>query len=278
MLNRRDFFKGVIAAGITVTYGPAAGAIENVNDIKLDKDSGLTVFSSSSYPKYIEHLISNFKAGELILISGRPCSGKTTIALEISSYFLFNTNKSAALFSLEKPVEDAILEMLCRDANINIHRFEKYGAGGKDLAKFARAAGKLEHRALCVDDSSSITLKGIREKAKKVKTESKSNELGLIMIDYIQLIKDINYSNAARTLKEMAVELNTPVIAVNQLRRYPELRDNKKPVPADIGMLERYADVVVLLYRNESVEGSNIEVNVALNCASSIKRFLVYKS
>lgn len=278
MLNRRDFFKGVIAAGITVTCGSAAGAIENVNDIKLDKDSGLKVFSSSSYPKYIEHLISNFKAGELILISGRPCSGKTTLALEIFQYFLFNTSKSAALFTFEKPVEDVISEMLCREAKIDLSRVKKDGFEMPRVKKIAETVGKLEHRALCVDDSSSITLKGIREKAKKVKTESKSNDLGLIMIDYIQLIKDINYSNAAKKIKEMAVELNTPVIAVNQLRRYPELRDNKKPVPADIGMLERYADVVVLLNRSESVEGSNIEVNVALNCASSIKRFLVYKS
>jgi replicative DNA helicase len=226
----------------------------------------------------LDQKTSGFQGGDLIIIAGRPGMGKTALALNIARNASETSGEPVAIFSLEMSKEQLSLRLLSSEAGVDSARMRGGFLTQSDLAKINRAAGALYDIPLFIDDTPAISALEIRAKARRMKM---NEGLGLIMIDYLQLMKgrasaerrDLEISEISRSLKALAKELSIPVIALSQLNRRVEERTNKRPVLSDLresGAIEQDADVIVFIYRekvyNEDVDPSKkmvAELNVA---------------
>jgi replicative DNA helicase len=226
----------------------------------------------------LDQKTSGFQGGDLIIIAGRPGMGKTALALNIARNSSENCGEPVAIFSLEMSKEQLSLRMLSSEAGVDSARMRGGFLNQTDLAKINRAAGALYDIPLYIDDTPSISALEIRAKARRMKM---NEGLGLIVIDYLQLMKgrasaerrDLEISEISRSLKALAKELSIPVIALSQLNRRVEERTNKRPVLSDLresGAIEQDADVIAFIYRevvyNEDLDPSKkmlAELNVA---------------
>ena len=207
----------------------------------------------------LDEKTSGFQAGDLIVIAGRPSMGKTALALNIARNSSLETGQPSAVFSLEMSKEQLSLRMLSAEARVDSSRMRGGFLSESDLARINRAAGALYDIPIYIDDSPAISALEIRAKARRMKMEK---SLGLIVIDYLQLMKgrasaerrELEISEISRSLKALAKELNIPVVALSQLNRKVEDRTNKRPVLSDLresGAIEQDADVIVFIYRDE---------------------------
>jgi len=207
----------------------------------------------------LDEKTSGFQPGDLIIIAGRPSMGKTALALNIARNASLETEKPAAVFSLEMSKEQLSLRMLSSEAGVDSSRMRGGFLSQSDLAKINRAAGALYDIPLFIDDTPAISALEIRAKARRMKMEK---GLGLVAVDYLQLMKgrasaerrDLEISEISRGLKALAKELHIPVIALSQLNRKVEERTNKRPVLSDLresGAIEQDADVILFIYRDE---------------------------
>ena len=204
-----------------------------------------------------------FQPGQLIILAARPAMGKSAMALNLAMNIAEINNQNVAVFSLEMSSEQLVQRMVAATGSINI----KYIMNGRmtksDWVRFASTLDKVANMHVFFDDSSDTTVENIRAKCRKLKQES---GLGLIVIDYLQLIEYDNQGSSraisqvekitriTRTLKVMARELEVPVIVLSQLSRKVEERDEKKPIMSDLrdsGSIEQDADIVLMLYRDE---------------------------
>jgi replicative DNA helicase len=226
----------------------------------------------------LDQKTSGFQAGDLVIVAGRPGMGKTALALNIARNASENTGQPVAIFSLEMSKEQLSLRLLSSEAGVDSARMRGGFLSQSDLAKINRAAGALYDIPLFIDDTPAISALDIRAKARRMKM---NEGLGLIMVDYLQLMKgrasaerrDLEISEISRSLKALAKELSIPIIALSQLNRRVEERTNKRPVLSDLresGAIEQDADVIVFIYRekvyNEDVDPSKkmvAELNVA---------------
>lgn len=216
--------------------------------------------------KDLDELTSGFQRGDLVIIGGRPAMGKTAFAMNIAQYVAINMNEPVAIFSLEMSKEQLGIRMLCSESMVNSSNVRKGYLSKDELPKLVSAAGRLAGAPIFIDDSSAITVLEVRAKARRLKLEH--GGLGLIIIDYLQLMKsrssyerrEQEISDISRSLKALAKELKVPVIALSQLNRDVEKRPNKRPVLADLresGSIEQDADVIIFLYREEVYNKSN---------------------
>ena len=207
----------------------------------------------------LDQKTSGFQRGDLIIIAGRPGMGKTALALNIARNAAQETGEPAAIFSLEMSKEQLSLRMLSAEAGVDSTRMRGGFLNQQDLEKINRAAGALYDTNLFIDDTPAISVLEIRAKARRMKMEK---GLGLIAIDYLQLMKgrssaerrELEISEISRSLKALAKELSIPVIALSQLNRKVEDRTNKRPVLSDLresGAIEQDADVIIFVYREE---------------------------
>ena len=220
---------------------------------------------------------------ELILIAARPAMGKSAFALNIAANAALNANTPVAIFSLEMSKEQMVNRILCSEAMVDSNKVRTGKLEDEDWAKLASKIGPLSETGIFIDDTPGISITEIRAKCRKLKLEK---NIGLVVIDYLQLIQGSNRRNGSReqeiaeisrSLKILAKELNVPVIALSQLSRAVEQRPDHKPMMSDLresGSIEQDADIVMFLYRedyyNPDTERKNIaEVIIGKNRSGS---------
>jgi replicative DNA helicase len=207
----------------------------------------------------LDYLTSGFQPSDLIILAARPSMGKTAFALNMARNTAVETNTAVALFSLEMSKEQLSMRMLCAEARVDSHRLRGGFLSNEDWTNLTQAASVLSEAPIFIDDSPDLNSLDIRAKARRLKMD---NKLGLIIIDYLQLMqgrrnierRDLEISEISRSLKALAKELNVPVIALSQLNRKLEERTDKRPKLSDLresGALEQDADVVMFIYRDE---------------------------
>ncbi len=213
----------------------------------------------------MDDITSGLQKSDLVIIAGRPSMGKTAFALNIAQYAALEANVAVAIFSLEMSKEQLALRMLSSEARVDSQRIRRGFLGEADWPRLISAAGRLSEAQIFIDDSSAITALEMKAKARRLKS---TVDLGLIILDYLQLMRSGGYretsreqeiSEISRSLKALAKELNVPVIALSQLNRKLEDRTNKRPQMADLrdsGAIEQDADLIAFIYRDEVYEKS----------------------
>ena len=207
----------------------------------------------------LDNLISGLQKSELIILAARPSMGKTALALNIARNAAVDANVPVAIFSLEMSKEQLSMRLLCSEARIDSSRLRGGFFSMEDWRKLTDAAGVLSDTSIFIDDTPDISAMEIRAKARRLKMEK---DIGLVIIDYLQLMKgrmsaerrDLEISEISRSLKALAKELDVPVMALSQLNRMLEQRNDKQPRLSDLresGALEQDADVVAFIYRDE---------------------------
>ena len=230
--------------------------INNLNDIPAD--GNMITGLATGYPE-LDRLTTGFHDDELIILAARPGVGKTAFALNICSFVGIQTDKSVAIFSLEMGGEQLVQRMLCSVGLIDSMHLRTGQLTEEEWRKLVVAAGSLEKTNIFVDDTPGIKMAEIRAKTRRLAKEN--GNLGLVVIDYLQLIeggrrenRQQEVSDISRQLKKLAKELHVPVIALSQLSRGVEQRQDKRPVLSDIresGSIEQDADIVAFLYRDD---------------------------
>ncbi len=206
----------------------------------------------------LDRLICGLQPGDFIILAGRPSMGKTSLGLCIGYTAALKHGVPVAIFSLEMSKEQLVRRILCAEAKVDQHRLRTGSLDDQDWQKLYETANRLAQAPIYIDDTS-FTPRQVRAKAKQLKSEK---GLGLIVIDYLQLMqgsgrtenRQQEISEISRQLKGLAKELNIPVLALAQLSRLVEHRPNKRPVMSDLresGSLEQDADVVMFIYRDE---------------------------
>lgn len=207
----------------------------------------------------LDQMTSGFQESDLIIIAARPSMGKTALALNIAQYAAVQEDIPVAIFSLEMSKEQLVQRMLCSEAQVDGHRLRTGYLNEDDWNRLTNAAGSLSEANIFIDDTPGITAMEMRAKARRMKAE---HGLGLILIDYLQLMqgqgrvesRQQEVSKISRSLKGLARELNVPVVSLSQLSRAVEQRNDKRPQLSDLrasGSIEQDADLVAFIYRDE---------------------------
>ncbi len=209
----------------------------------------------------LDRKLSGLQPSDLILIAARPSMGKTALALNIAQYVAFKKNMGVALFSLEMSKEQLVNRLLALETNVDAQSIRTGNLKDTDWEKLVEGAGIIGASNLIIDDTPGITVSELRSKCRKYKLE---HDVQLIIVDYLQLMsgsvgtrpenRQQEISEISRSLKALARELDVPVLALSQLSRAPESRNDKRPMLSDLresGAIEQDADVVMFLYRDE---------------------------
>jgi len=219
----------------------------------------------------LDKMTSGFQRNDLIIVAARPSVGKTAFALNIAQNVAVRAQETVAIFSLEMSAAQLVQRMICAESNVDAGRMRTGFLEGDDWEKLSMAIGSLSEAQVYIDDTPGITVAELRAKCRRLKKEK---GLGMILIDYLQLIqgrgkagenRQQEVSEISRTLKQIARELEVPVIALSQLSRGVEQRQDKRPMMSDLresGSIEQDADIVAFLYRddyyNHDTEKKNI--------------------
>ena len=253
----------------SVTKSRKAGEFKAISDVmkntqirleelaKNDKD--ITGIATGFYD--FDKLTSGLHENELIIIAARPAMGKTAFALNLAVNAAINSKKNVALFNLEMSAEQLAMRMIAAQGGIDQNKLKTGRLEHNDWKKVNEAMSELSDTNLYIEDASGISVSEIRAKCRRLATQGPG--LGLVLIDYLQLIdggaryagnRQQEVSEISRSLKTMAMELGVPVIALAQLSRSVELRENKRPIMSDLresGSIEQDADIVAFLYRDD---------------------------
>jgi len=220
----------------------------------------------------LDSLTQGFQKSDLIILAGRPSMGKTAFGLNIAANIIKSSKLPVIFFSLEMSKEQIIYRLLSMEADINQMRLKSGKLSQSDWARLNKVIKILSRLPLFIDDTSSLSIPDIRSKLKTIIFEQ--GKIGLIIIDYLQLMQNSllknenrvqELSQITRSLKILAREFNIPVIALSQLSRNVENRVDKKPILSDLresGSIEQDADVVLMLYRDQSNNGNKLDLSV----------------
>ncbi len=214
---------------------------------------------------------TGFHPGDLVVVGARPGMGKTTFCLNIATYVGIEVKVPVALFSLEMSKELIVLRMICSEAEVDSKSVRSGYHTKEDYRKLVNAAGRLAEAPIFIDDAFNTVLE-MRAKARRLKAE---HGLGLIIVDYLQLMRgEGSYtareqviSDISRSFKALAKDLSVPVLVISQLNRSCEQRgDNKRPIIADLresGAIEQDADTILFLYRGDYYKAKDAEEGIA---------------
>ncbi len=208
--------------------------------------------------KQLDHMLSGFQGSQLIVIAGRPGVGKTSIALNMAQNAAIKNGVPIAMFSLEMSKEQLALRMMCSEALVDSEKIRHGNVSDEDFDRLSIAVKSLASAPIYVDDTPTITVMEMLAKARRLKQEK---GLGLVLIDYLQLMTGGNrrenrqqeVSGMTRSLKIMAKEINVPIVLLSQLSREVEKRESKRPQLSDLresGSIEQDADVVIFLSKD----------------------------
>lgn len=210
----------------------------------------------------IDNLTSGFQKSDLIILAARPSMGKTALALNFVANAAFRQYKSALIFSLEMSKEQLAQRLLCAEAELDAQRVRTGYLNDPDFEKLGAAMGRMSEGRVLIDDSAGLTIMEMRAKARKVMVQT-DYQLSLIVVDYLQLMAGSEKESAnrvqeistiSRGLKLIARELNIPIIALSQLSRAVEQRQDKRPMLSDLrdsGSIEQDCDLAIFIYRDE---------------------------
>ena len=207
-----------------------------------------------------DEMTSGLQRGDMVIVAGRPSMGKTTFAMNIAEHAAIKSGLPTAVFSMEMPGESLAMRMLSSLGRIDQHRVRTGKLEDDDWPRLTSAVGLLAEAPMFIDDTPALSPNELRARARRLAREH--GELGLIVIDYLQLMqvhgssenRTNEISEISRSLKSLAKEMDVPVIALSQLNRSLEQRPNKRPVMSDLresGAIEQDADLIVFIYRDE---------------------------
>ena len=208
----------------------------------------------------LDKLTHGFQKGELLILAGRPSMGKTALALNMARHAAVEYGKTVAIFSMEMAREALVMRMISAEARVEANRIRAGYLNDRDWPKLGTAVGLLEEARIFIDDSSSLSVLEMKAKCRRIQAE---HGLDMVMVDYLQLIKgsgarrgrdsrENEISEISRNLKAFAKELRVPVLALSQLNRAVEQREDKRPRLSDLresGAIEQDADVVMFIHR-----------------------------
>ena len=248
---------------------------------KLSKTKGdITGVATGWYD--IDKLTSGLHPNELIILAARPAMGKTAFAVNMAVNVAINSDKAVALFNMEMGADQLVNRMISSLGQVEGKKLATGNLQNNDWKRISEAIHKLSETKLYLDDTPGITIGEIRSKCRRLANSEEG--LSLVVIDYLQLISSsTNYggnrqqevSDISRSLKTMAMELNVPVVALAQLSRSVESRENKRPIMSDLresGSIEQDADIVSFLYRDDYYNKDKIT-----DTNTSVSEFIVAK-
>ncbi|MEW6184429.1 MAG: replicative DNA helicase [Thermodesulfobacteriota bacterium] len=244
---------------------------ESISTLELLYEKKEIVTGVPSGFTQLDKMTSGFQNSDLVIIAGRPSMGKTAFALNIARNAAVDNEIPVVVFSLEMSRHQLALRLLCSEADVDSYKVRSGFFGEREWAKLTAAAGKLSEAPIFIDDSPAMTVLQMRAKARRLRSEK---NLGLVVVDYLQLMKgregidnrEQEISEISRSLKALAKELNIPVLAVAQLNRRPDIREDKRPVLADLresGAIEQDADVICFIFREEMYDENSKQKGIA---------------
>ncbi len=256
-----------------------SGAFQNIKDVLVRTYDNIELLHNrkgevTGIPtgfSELDRMTAGFQRNDLIIVAARPSVGKTAFALNIAQNVATKTDENVAIFSLEMGAEQLVMRMLCAEGNIDAQNLRTGSLTDEDWRKLTMAMGSLSNSGIYIDDTPGIRVSEIRSKCRRLKQES---GLGMILIDYLQLIqgsgrskenRQQEVSEISRSLKALARELEVPVIALSQLSRGVEQRQDKRPMMSDIresGSIEQDADIVAFLYRDDYYDKETENKNI----------------
>ena len=220
----------------------------------------------------LDYRTAGLHGSEFILIAARPAMGKSAFVLNIATHAAVKAKVPVAIFSLEMSKEQMVNRILCSEAMVDSNKVRTGRLEEEDWAKLAGAIGPLSEAGIYIDDTPGISIMEIRTRCRKLKLEK---NIGLVIIDYLQLVQGSNkrmgsreqeIAEISRSLKILAKELNVPVIALSQLSRAVEQRPDHRPMLSDLresGSIEQDADIVMFLYRDDYYNEESEKKNIA---------------
>src|SRR5688500_6986193 len=231
-------------------------------------ESGADVTGVPSGFRDLDRITSGFQEGNLIVMAARPSMGKSALGLGVAANLAVRKNVPVGLFTLEMSKSEVTQRLMCSEAKVESQRLRTGKLSADDWPRLTAACDKLAKAPIYVDDTGSITMMEIRSKARRLK--SKHPELGLIIVDYLQLMTSgtnaenrvQEVSQISRSLKVPARDPDVPIIALSQLSRAVEQRHDKRPILSDLresGSIEQDADIVMFIYRDEYYNGEESE-------------------
>ena len=220
----------------------------------------------------LDYKTSGLQPSDLILVAARPSMGKTAFVLNMAQYMAFRKDRSVAIFSLEMSKEQLVNRLFALESKVDSQSIRTGNLQDEDWAKLIEGAGIIGNSRLIIDDTPGISISELRSKCRKFKLEQ---GLDVVIIDYLQLMtgsgrgsdsRQQEISDISRALKGVARELNVPVVALSQLSRAVEKRDDKRPMLSDLresGAIEQDADVVMFIYRDDYYHKDTENKNMA---------------
>jgi replicative DNA helicase len=210
----------------------------------------------------LDDITHGLHAGQLVIVAARPAIGKSTLGLDLARSASIKHNLTSAIFSLEMSRNEIVMRLLSAEAQVGLNHMRAGTLSEADWGRLANKMGQVNDAPLFIDDSPNMTMMEIRAKARRLKQRF---DLKILIIDYLQLMssgkkvesRQVEVSEFSRSLKLLAKELAIPVIAISQLNRGPEQRQDKRPMLSDLresGSLEQDADMVILLHREDVYE------------------------
>jgi replicative DNA helicase len=220
----------------------------------------------------LDTLLSGLQPSALIIVGARPAMGKTAFALGMAAHAAVEANRPVLLFSLEMSQLELTQRLLCSESRVDSKNVRDGKLTESDWSKISHGVGRLAEAPIWIDDNPNVTIMEIRAKARRLK--SRVGDLGMIIIDYLQLMtgrssaenRQVEVAEISRGLKILARELECPVVALSQLSRGLELRQDKRPMLADLresGSIEQDADVVMFIYRDEVYNAESPDLGTA---------------
>ena len=246
--------------------------VQSINKIEAAYNSGSKIIGIESGFADLDTKTAGFHPSDLILIAARPSMGKTAMALNIAANAAIRKNIPTAIFSLEMSAEQLANRLISSEARVDANKLRNGQLDKADWDRIADKIGQISNSPIFLDDSSAITIQSLRSKCRKLKMDK---GLGLILIDYLQLMQGSDrlnenrqqeISEISRQLKSIAREMECPVIALSQLSRSPESRADKRPILSDLresGAIEQDADLVCFIYRDEYYNPETDDIGVA---------------
>jgi replicative DNA helicase len=235
-------------------------------------ESGADVTGVPSGFRDLDRVTSGFQEGNLIVLAARPSMGKSALGLGIAANLAVRHNTPVAVFTLEMSKAEVTQRLMCSEAKVESQRLRNGRLAAEDWPRLTAACDKLAKAPIFVDDTGSVTMMEIRSKARRLK--SKHPNLGLIVVDYMQLMTSgtsaenrvQEVSQISRNLKLLARDLDLPILALSQLSRAVEQRHDKRPILSDLresGSIEQDADLVLFLYRDDYYDEDSEQQGIA---------------
>lgn len=267
-INER-FHQGNQVGGPQEVVSVIRNVVQKIDELQK-RDEPITGLSTGFTE--LDNKTFGMQNGDLIIVAARPSMGKTTFAMNLVESVLFNANQPAVVFSMEMPAESIVTRMLSSFGGIDQGRLRSGRLEENDWVRLTSALTQIQEKKLYIDDSSALSPSEVRARCRRIAKQHPEG-IGLIMVDYLQLMRVPDSGNRveeiseiSRNLKALAREMNCPVVALSQLNRSLENRPNKRPIMSDLresGAIEQDADLIMFIYRDEVYHKDSKDVGTA---------------